>query len=194
MQPDAFSSGIEPGGLTSKFEIKILICYVLSNAETALSNEQLLDILSKDGLVNYFEAAACIAELCDDGHIALNDGRYSISASGEDIAKTLENSVPISVRTKAVGAAFKTQRRHRNNSENKVTIKKDTNGGYIVQCDVMDRGKTLLSTSILVFDKLQADIIKERFLDDPSFIYSSTMALYTTDKDKVGHIIEDSMQ
>ena len=46
--------GIGIGGMTDKYEIKILICYLLYSVHAPLSREQLNLIFQEEQLVNYF--------------------------------------------------------------------------------------------------------------------------------------------
>ena len=39
----AFSAGVRFGGLTDRTEIKILLCYLLSNAKQPLTSQQIID-------------------------------------------------------------------------------------------------------------------------------------------------------
>ena len=59
---DFFTQGIEPGGLTSGQETRILVCYLLNSVKKPLSPTQINSIVQQDGLVNYFELSSCIAE------------------------------------------------------------------------------------------------------------------------------------
>ena len=58
---DVFTGGIEPGGLRSKDEIRILICYLLSSVSVPLSREDILSIMQENGFANYFEVTDSLA-------------------------------------------------------------------------------------------------------------------------------------
>ena len=51
---DAFSAGVEPGGLRNRNEIKVLIAFLLKNTERGLSHRQLMEVIQREGLANYF--------------------------------------------------------------------------------------------------------------------------------------------
>ena len=57
MSYNAFVGGIQPGGLTNDFEVKILVCYLMDKLGTPMSFDQLNEILLGTGFVNYFEFA-----------------------------------------------------------------------------------------------------------------------------------------
>ena len=63
MERDAFTAGVEPGGLNSTNEIKILCCYLISEMQRPVPHDLLVEALTVSGLVNYFEVASAISEL-----------------------------------------------------------------------------------------------------------------------------------
>ena len=69
MSFDTFDEGINPGGMRSKNEIRILICYLIKSVKAPVSKELILESLQKDGLANYFEASA-YRRWYDDCHSA----------------------------------------------------------------------------------------------------------------------------
>ena len=44
---DAFSAGVEPGGLRNRNEIKVLIAFLLKNTERGLSRRQLMEVIQR---------------------------------------------------------------------------------------------------------------------------------------------------
>lgn len=45
---DAFSAGVEPGGLRNRNEIKVLIAFLLKNTERGLSRRQLMEVIQRE--------------------------------------------------------------------------------------------------------------------------------------------------
>ena len=99
MENDAFVAGIVPGGLTSHSEVKILCCYLVNIQEQPVSHDVLVSAVSRDGLVNYFELVSALTELTDSGQLSLENGCYSITESGKQIATLLAGDLPFSVRS-----------------------------------------------------------------------------------------------
>ena len=48
----AFSAGVRFGGLTDRTEIKILLCYLLTNTSSPLTSQQIIDTIVGQELVN----------------------------------------------------------------------------------------------------------------------------------------------
>lgn len=54
MEFEAFTGGVAPGGLRSKSDIRILICYILKSVGAPLSGEDIIRILQEKSLANYY--------------------------------------------------------------------------------------------------------------------------------------------
>jgi hypothetical protein len=184
-EPDASGAGVEPGGLRSTADIKLLICYLLTSVGEPVSRALIAQILQQDGLANYFEINNAVTELLRQEHIAQvpdsGEAAYTVTPTGRHIAGTLESTLPYSVRTKAVSAAAKLLAKARHERENEVKIEKREPGGYSVTCRVLDRGTELMSVTVMVADELQASTVREIFLSDPAVAYSGVVALLTGD-------------
>ena len=87
---DAFSAGVEPGGLYSSQEIKILICYMLAGVDEPLPRQSVLEIIATGGMANFFEAGAAIDELIRLHNLTEGeDGRLYLTEDGRQAASTL---------------------------------------------------------------------------------------------------------
>ena len=52
LEYDAFDEGIEPGGLRSRNEIKVLVCYLLKSIEQPISKQLINELLQENSLAN----------------------------------------------------------------------------------------------------------------------------------------------
>ena len=186
MDNTAFTAGVNPGGLTTSTEIKILICYLLSTVEEPLSGEMIKEVLFEEGIANYFECADAIADLSENGnlHKTGEEGGipfYRVTERGRKNAGMLMHSVPRSARDKAVQCALRLLGERRKNAQNKVEIKKAPDG-YTVSCRVLDVGSDLMNLTLFVADKVQAERVKEVFLADPSRTYRYVLAYLSGDE------------
>lgn len=179
MLHDTFDAGVQPGGLHSLHEIKILICYLLMSAEEPLSREAISNILCEYGMANFFDISAAIDELLSLHHLTEEtDGRFSVSDTGKHIAATLSDMIPYTLRERSVRAALQLSARRRNERENRVDIE-TTDSGCTVTCTIGSVGTPLLTFTLLVADELQAHLIRDRFLDNPLRLYQSVIAQLT---------------
>lgn len=181
MIQDAFSAGVEPGGLYSSQEIKILLCYMLMGAGEPMQRQAVLDIVSGGGMANFFEASAAIDELVRLHNLEeTDDGALAVTETGRHAASTLSTMIPFTLRERSVKAALRLLTRIRRERENQVDIVKGDNGCQVT-CRVQDKDTALLSLTLNVADDLQAKLIREQFLDQPELLYRSVLAILTGD-------------
>lgn len=185
MKFDAFTAGVNPGGLRSKNDIKLLICYILASIKDPMTKEDVTSILQNNNLANYFDVSDSFSDLFENKNImkiSENSNLYTVTESGKLIATQLDTALPISIREKALCASINLMSKIKRETENTVDIKKDENG-YSVKCNISGGEVNLLSFDLYVPDKLQAEFVKENFQQNPGVIYECLLALLTKDKD-----------
>ena len=184
MDRDAVSAGVEPvGGLFSTAEIKILICYILASINEPVPGKKLADVLHYEGIANCFEVNDAISSLLKSGQITVyneKEDTYSITESGKNIAETLRTSLPYAVKDRAYTAAFKMVSQFKNAKDTEIKITHEKGKTY-VNCSALDGEVPFVSVKLLVTDDAQAASIKEKFLNNPSKIYSGIIQLLTED-------------
>ncbi|MBQ4612781.1 MAG: DUF4364 family protein [Clostridia bacterium] len=179
---DVFSAGVQPGGLNTSQEIKILLCYMLATVNQPMARDEVTDIIVADGMANYFDTEDAIEELLRLQHLVMDDARnIATTVTGKQIGESLSMRVPYMLRERSVKAALKLLKRREVERDNKVEIRRLEDGGCQVICTVFDQQKPLLSVALRVADEYQAEQIKENFLADPSFLYRSNLAVLTGD-------------
>ena len=103
---------------------------------------------------------------------------YRITKKGKDVAETLKTTLSIVVKERAYNAAIKMVSRFRNTKETDIKISREDNKIFIT-CSAIDNKTPFMSVKLLVSDEEQAVHIKEKFLSDPTKIYSSLIDLLT---------------
>ena len=100
MDLNAFTAGVEPGGLTHGYEIKILVCYLLDQIGAGMTFTQISDALLHRGLVNYFELANALSDLAESGHLTAEDcagnqedTRYCLTDLGRQTSATFSSKI-----------------------------------------------------------------------------------------------------
>ena len=177
---DAFSAGVEPGGLYTSQEIKILICYMLLGVGEPMERQMVTELIAGNGMANFFETAAAVDELARQGHLTEKEGRISLTETGRQVGDTLAGMIPYTLRERSVKAALQLLTRIRRGQENTVELEK-LDHGYRVTCTIQDSASPLMSVSLRVADDMQAGLIRENFLDDPTLLYRSLLAILTGD-------------
>lgn len=182
---DAFTAGIEPGGLRTKNDIRILVCYMLNSVKAPLSKDDIITVMQEKSLANYFEVNDAISSLMKYGHITITeDGFYKIESTGVQIAESLDVTLPLSVRDKALEAALNLLAAAKVEKENNVTIDRLPNdSGYNVTCHISGGNMDLMKFSVYVPDLFQARLVKRNFLRDPGSIYKLLLSSITGNRD-----------
>ncbi len=177
---DAFTGGVRPDGLKNKSDIKVLVCFLLSHSTQPLSRRDMTDIFLDRGLANYFEASDAISSLIRHGNVTENaeSGAIEITVSGRQIADTLYDALPLTIREKSLEAMSKLINRRHVSKQNKTRIEA-CDKGYYVTCTVNDGDMETMSVRIYVPSYNYATVVRDRFLDDPETLYRAVMAQMT---------------
>ena len=183
MEYDAFDAGIELGGLRSRDDIRLLICYLLKSVDAPMTRDMLNDAMQEDGLANFFEVGQAIEELLKTGNITADildeDEVITVTEKGREAAELLQTSLPRTVREKAVNSAIRLVTRAKVERENKIEVKKEDDGGYTITFTLFDRGTELMKLSIYVVDSLQLEQVKQNFINDPVKVNSTIITSLT---------------
>lgn len=181
---DTFSAGVEIGGLRSKKDIMLLICYMLKTVDRPLSKAKINDIIQNKGIANYFDVVQSISELVSNGNLISeyddeSEEILTISEKGKAATKELEDTLPRTVREKVVGAVVEAMTRERRERENHVVTEK-ISGGYNVTFSLSDKDDVLMKLTVFAVDSEQVETIKRGFTDDPVRLYSGIIAALST--------------
>lgn len=191
MEQNAFMGGVEPGGLWNKNDIRILLCFILLNAGGPLSGEDLSAITQSKGLANYFEVGDALSALKKQGNVEEDrQGRYSVTASGREIAQSLNDTLPLSVRDKAMEAALRLSAEIKVRRETQVNIR-ETDKGFLVECHISDGQMDLMTLSLYAPDRAQAALLEKNFYRGPQNLYRLVLAQLTGDKAFLQTLFED---
>lgn len=185
MDYDAFTAGVEPGGLRNSADISVLICYMLNTINKPMKKEDIITAIQQHGLANYFEVNAAIAELLKNENIKTTGGSdtYTVTEHGKMIARQLDSTLPYTTRDKAVSASIRLLERQKLERENPVKVEELESGGYNVTFSITDGEISLMSFTIFLPSSSQVELVKKNFYDDPQFVYSVLLSTLTKNKE-----------
>lgn len=173
LQFDAFTAGIEDGGLRSSSSIAILACYIIARSEEKLTKKNVVDALVEGKIANYFEITSAISKMIKtDNLVEGEDGYLSVTDKCAFNVEMLENDLPITIREKAVELAAKTARLEIYKKENKATVEKDGDK-YKVTLHVSDKNCDFMVLCLYFPSEVQAQVVKEKFQTHPSEVYEN---------------------
>lgn len=190
---NTFDEGVSLGGIRSKTEIRILICYLFTSVKQPMSKETVVEALLERGLTNYFEASSCFDDLLKSGNIQSlenNPNLFEATANGKLISEQLEDSLALTVKERAIECAMTLLEKEKKEKENKVLIEKCSNG-YNVKCIISGGDMELMSVSLFLADMEQARIVKKNFYKNPQLIYKIMLSAMTRNNSLVKDTLDD---
>ncbi|MCM1115227.1 MAG: DUF4364 family protein [Clostridium sp.] len=172
---DAFTAGIEDGGLRSSSSITILVCYILANCKEKITAEIIIDALTEGKIANYFEVSSAISKMLNKEHFTVDeDGYLVISEDCKFAVDIVEKDLPITIRERSIALVRKLAVREIYKKENKVEITEE-NESYQITMHVSDVDRDFMKLTLNVPTMAQAELIKEKFQQNPAKIYENLM-------------------
>lgn len=177
---DSFEKFITPNmlSLTDSYAVKILICYFLKEIDRPVTPEQLIEIATADGILNYFYYTEAINSMLQAKTILIEniDGidYYVLSEMGRNGADSFKTIVPKSFRDKILSSGLKLFAKLKIEQDVKCKIKK-LEKGYSVQCICNDMDIVLMDLKLFAPDKEQANLIKEKIMQNPTEFYGKVL-------------------
>ena len=195
MNQGVFTEGIDHGGLTTDYEIRILICWLLHKMKMPVTSSQLSSALLGESLVNYFEVTCALGELLSSGHLTEvkadgQQGYVSVTELGRKTAETFYKSIPRTVREKALDALSQSVLQERFAKENRAEIV-ETNDGFRLELSLNDVGNDLMSVSLYAPTREVCEMMKKNFISDPTVLYRAVLSVLMGSTDSaiefIGH-------
>ncbi len=179
---DAFTGGTDLGGMRTKNDIRILLCYVLKSLEVPFSKSDLNEALQRASLANFFEINDALSSLRQNG-LAFSEERdgdefFMLTPAGNTVADRLETELPKHAKDAAVAAAMDLLAQEKARGGTDIRIEK-LEKGYHVILSVMDGETLMMQTVLYAADSLQANSICERFLQAPEKLYAGIVDILT---------------
>lgn len=188
---DAFPVDDTIGGIRSTEKIKIIICYILVNTKDSLTRSDMQSALYDNGIANYFEISQAIDDLLKVGAIESDnntqDAVLRVNEKGIQIAKDLKDELSVYIKNKAIRAANLTAIHKKRKRENDISITKINDKRYrldIVVHSGLDADgidDELMKLSVFVTDQLQAQTMKQSFINNPVKLYEKVIEGLTDD-------------
>ena len=177
---DSFEKFITPNmlSLTDSYAVKILICYFLKEIDRPVTPEQLTEIATADGILNYFYYTEAINAMLEAKTILIEniDGidYYVLSDIGRNGAESFKTIVPKSFRDKILSAGLKLFAKIKIEQDVTCEVKK-LEKGYCVECRCDDMDVVLMDLKLFAPDFEQANLIKEKIMQNPTEFYSKVL-------------------
>lgn len=168
------------GFIRDKFEIKILILFVLGRLPVPVHYDTLAELTLCDDAISFFEYSECLADLVKTGHVTEKDNTYEITDLGRSNGKITESNLPYSVRVKAEKATAAISSTLVRDSLIDTTHYLGRRGGCTVELKMSDGVGTLIDMKILAASEQQAVRIEENFRANAEKLYMDMISLLDT--------------
>lgn len=170
---DALTAGIEPGGLRSKADINTIICYMVAKSKVRLTQNAVCETLVEGAIANYFEIMDAFSRIFRDKIITEDEDGFLVpSARCTDLIEYVEKDLPYTIREKSIKMSAKIAAKEIYTKENKVEIE-EAESGFDITLHISDIDYDFMVIKLNVPSIEEAEIIKDKFLDDPAKIYNS---------------------
>lgn len=164
--------------LTDTYAVKILICYFLKQINRPITPDQLTDIATNDGVLNYFVFMEAMNQMLESGTITIEerDGEeyYVLSEIARAGADDFKKIVPRSFRERILSSGLKFFAKLKNDRDVKVSVT-EQNRGYAVNCICTDGTMVLMDLKLFAPDKEQANMLADKIMLNPSEFYGKIL-------------------
>ncbi len=177
---DKFEKFISPEmlSLNDSYAVKILICYFLNEIDRPVTPNQMMEIATADGIVNYFYYVEAISDLLKAKSVVIENidgvGYYKLSELGKKGADSFKLIVPKSFRDKILSSGLKLFAKLKIDHDVKCEIK-ELDKGYNVSCVCNDMDVVIMDLNLFAPDKEQAILIKENIMKNPIELYGKIL-------------------
>lgn len=165
----------EHGFIRDMLDVKVLILYVLSQAETPMSFQNIYELCYQDDRLTYFDVCEAIPQLVESGHASeTKDGLVEITEKGRETAEITADSVAFPVRERAKAAVEEFNQASTRSGHVRTEIL-EQDGSYIAMLELRDDLGKLISMEITAPNKKQARKLAASFHKCAEQLYSAVM-------------------
>lgn len=172
---------------TDPNDIKIFILYLMKNVHRPLDFTTVSEISVQDGFVNYFDFAACFAELIDTGSIreSVKDGvpSYDITEKGIMVVSELQSNIMNIIREKSLRSALRLLSFKERGSRISCDHEQIGDDKYIMHCEISEKDELVMKLSLEVDSKQMLDKMMYKFDEKPEVLYKGVIAILTGEVD-----------
>ena len=153
----------------------MFILFLLNNVGYPVDYTAVIGMVSENSEQLIMDYDECLSELVDDGHLLYDEYNgekfYMISDSGRMIASQLYDTLDGEFRERSLRYAAKYTSVSKSGTAIKATVSEAPGNRYKVTLEISDGVGELLSSSITVTSRHEAERIKNNFESKPDAVY-----------------------
>lgn len=165
--------------LNTLTDIKIFLLFLLDNISYPIDRTTILEIVEENTDDISLDYDSCLAELAGSEHLLFDevDGEryYMISDKGRLVASELYDSLDKGFREKSLRSAIKHISLSKSGASVRSYITGAEAGRFTVTMEARDRYGVLMSTSLTVNSRAEAETIKKNFDNKPDGVYRGVL-------------------
>ncbi len=165
--------------LKTETDIKVFLLFLLDNIGYPLEYEVLMSIVEENTDEISLDYGECLTRLVESGHLILDDldgdSYFSISDKGHMIASELYDTLDKSFRERSLRAAIQYISLTDSGKSINSYITETESGRYKVTMEAADRFGEVMSVSVTVNSKQDAEMIKKNYDAKPDGVYRGVL-------------------
>lgn len=163
------------GFIRDMLDVKVLILYVMKQAERPLNIQSIYELCYQDDRLTYFDVCEAVPQLAVSGHLReTENGYYEITEKGRENVEITGDSVALPVRQRAE-AAVETFNRESTRSGHVRAEVLERDGTFSALLELRDETGKLMSLELAAPGKKQARQLAFAFHSCAEQIYSAIM-------------------
>lgn len=180
--------------LTDSYAVKILICYFLKQIDRPVTPDQLTQIATEDGIINYFIFAEAVKELLEAGTLVLEQSGgeeyYVLTNIAKLGAEDFKKMVPKALRDRILVSGLKFFARLKNENDVRISYTEQQRG-WLVNVLCTEGGLTLMELKLYAPDREQAEVLGEKIMLNPADFYGKVLDYALENEEYSPEITED---
>lgn len=191
--PEEFISN-DMKNVTEVYRVQILLAYFLNQINQLCTPNQLTEIATGEGIVNYFDYTAAVTAMIENGtlEIAEIEGAeyYRLTEKGIAGAENFKKQVSKSLRDKIYASGLRLFAKLKNERDISFDIEKKDRG-YNVHCKCCDGNIVLMDINLFAPDEEQANYIKSKIQMNPTDFYCNVVDYIIENEEYVPSVAEE---
>lgn len=169
--------------ISAKRNVKIFVLFLMENINYPLDFVSINDIVMQTDYIMYLDFAESFHEMLDADLIACEelDGEkyYYVTPKGSFVARELHSDILTAILDKSLEAAFRYLDFKKRGIEARGTYQQRSDGRFDLTCAILEKGKQIFQTTIVVDTENRAIRMRELFMERPEIVYRGTVTLLT---------------
>ncbi len=157
-------------------DVKVLILYVMSLAETPVSAQTIYEFCYQDDSLSYFDVQEAIPQMVSSGHLhQQEDGLYVITEKGQAAGEITWDAIAFPVRERARMTVERYNHDRKRDQFLRSSIEKKEDGEYVVHMGLDDMHGPVMDLAVTAPSLQQARRLEKSYRTNAELVHQSVM-------------------